>query len=64
MDNIKLHLLIQERCHRVPLDDTIEELRNPSGILESEYRKIQEGLLKEERDKGLNRDTFIQSFNK
>lgn len=49
MDNIKLHLLIQERCHRVPLNDTIEELRNPSGILYSEYKRIQEELLKERR---------------
>lgn len=46
MDNIKLHLLIQERCHRVPLDNTIEELRNPSGILYSEYKRIQEKLSK------------------
>lgn len=39
MGNIKLYLLIQERCHRVPLDDTIEELRNPSGILNLSIEK-------------------------
>lgn len=64
MDNIELHLLTQERCHKVPLSDYREELKNPSGILESEYRKILEKLLKEERDKELKRDTFIRSFNK
>lgn len=50
MNNVELHLLTQERCYRVPLSDDKEELRNPSGILESEYRKIQEELLKEERN--------------
>lgn len=37
-----LHLLILSKCHRVPIDDTIEELRNPSGVLYDEYKKIQE----------------------
>lgn len=37
-----LHLLILSKCHRVPIDSTIEELRNPSGVLYEEYKKIQE----------------------
>lgn len=41
-----LHLLILSKCHRVPIDSTIEELRNPSGILYSEYKRIQEKLSK------------------
>lgn len=36
----ELHLLVQERCHRVPLYDTIEELKNPTGILAEEYSRI------------------------
>lgn len=49
MDNIELHLLIQKRCRRVSLSDYKEELEKPSGILESEYRRIREELLKEGR---------------
>ena len=36
----ELHLLVQERCYRVPLYDTIEELKNPTGILAEEYSRI------------------------
>lgn len=38
----KLHLLIQSKCKRVPKDDSEKEMKNPSGILEYEYRKIRE----------------------
>lgn len=44
---LQLHLLVQSKCHRVPISNTIEELKNPSGILESEYREILDKLLKE-----------------
>lgn len=47
MDEIQLHLLVQEKCHRVPLLNTIEEIKNPSGILESEYREIETEYLKQ-----------------
>lgn len=50
MDNIELHLLIQRRCHRVPLSDTIEELKNPTGILAEEYSRIWKEL-KEQKEK-------------
>ena len=36
----EMHLLVQERCHRVPLYDTVEELKNPTGILAEEYSRI------------------------
>lgn len=42
-----LHMLIQSKCHRVPLDDTLEELINPSGILASEYDRIRKEILNE-----------------
>lgn len=41
-----LHLLVLSKCHRVPLNDTIEELKNPSGILYSEYAETRKQLLK------------------
>lgn len=40
MTEIDLHLLVQKRCHRVPLYDTIEELKNPTGIIAEEYSRI------------------------
>lgn len=40
----KLHLLIQSKCKRVSKDDSEKEMKNPSGILEYEYRKIREEL--------------------
>lgn len=40
-----LHLLIQSKCHRVPMYDTVEELNNPSGILYTEYEKIKREIL-------------------
>ena len=43
--NKKLHLLIQSKCRRVPLDNSEKEMNEPSGILESEYRKIRDELL-------------------
>jgi hypothetical protein len=43
--NKELHLLIQSKCRRVPLDNSEKEMKEPSGILESEYRKIREELL-------------------
>lgn len=41
----ELHLLIQSKCKRVPLDNTEKEMKEPSGILEYEYRKIRDELL-------------------
>lgn len=40
MNKQDLHSLVQDRCHRVPLYDTIEELKNPTGILAEEYSRI------------------------
>lgn len=44
MTKVDLHLLVQERCRRVPLYDTIEELKNPTGILAEEYSRIMKQL--------------------
>lgn len=41
----ELHLLIQSKCRRVPLDNSEKEMKEPSGILEYEYRKIRNELL-------------------
>ena len=43
--DIELHLLIQSKCKRVPMDNSEKEMKEPSGILESEYRKIRDELL-------------------
>lgn len=53
MTDNELHLLVQSKCHMVPLYDTIEELRNPTGILAEEYSKIYKELkeLKEQKEK-------------
>lgn len=40
MTDNELHLSVQSKCHMVPLYDTIEELRNPTGILAGEYSRI------------------------
>jgi hypothetical protein len=44
IDETNLHLEVQKRCHRVPLYDTIEELKNPTGILAEEYSRIMKQL--------------------
>lgn len=48
MSDIELHLLIQSKCKRVPLDNTEKEMKEPSGILEYEYRKIRDELLEKQ----------------
>lgn len=50
MNEQELHLLVQSKCHRVPLYDTIEELRNPTGIIAEEYSRIYKEL-KEQKEK-------------
>lgn len=50
MTDKELHLLVQSKCHRVPLYDTIEELRNLTGIIAEEYSKIYKEL-KEQDEK-------------
>ena len=45
MSDIELHLLIQSKCKRVPLDNTEKEMKEPSGILYCEYKKVKEELL-------------------
>lgn len=44
MNEQELHLLVQSKCHRVPLSDTIEELKNPTGTLAEEYSRIMKQL--------------------
>lgn len=53
MTDNELHLLVQSKCHMVTLYDTIEELRNPTGILAEEYSKIYKELkeLKVQKEK-------------
>ena len=51
MTKVDLHLLVQERCRRVPLYDTIEELKNPTGILAEEYSRIYKELKEQKRRK-------------
>lgn len=50
MNKNDLHLLVQSKCYRVPLYDTIEELRNPTGIIAEEYSRIYKEL-KEQKKK-------------
>lgn len=40
MNKQELHLLVQSKCHRVPLSDTIGGLKNPTGVLAEEYSRI------------------------
>lgn len=40
MNKQDLHSLVRDKCHRVPLYDTIKELKNPTGILTEEYSRI------------------------
>lgn len=49
MNEQELHLLVQSKCHRVPLSDTIEELKNPTGILAEEYSRIWKELKEQRR---------------
>ena len=49
MNKNDLHLLVQSKCHRVPLRATHEEITNPTGILAYEYSKI----MKDMKDAGL-----------
>ena len=51
MTKVDLHLLVQERCRRVPLSDTIGELKNPTGILAEEYSRIWKELKEQKRRK-------------
>lgn len=46
--NKEIHLLIQSKCRRVPLDDSEKEMKEPTGILEYEYRKIRDELLEKQ----------------
>lgn len=52
MNKIELNTLIQKRCHKVPLDTTIKELINPTGIVVEEYLRI----IKEIKEYGGNDD--------
>ena len=52
-DDIELHLLIQSKCKRVPLDNSEKEMKEPSRILESEYRKIRNELLEKESEENV-----------
>lgn len=44
MNKNDLHLLVQSKCHRVPLRATHEEITNPTGILAYEYSKIMKDM--------------------
>ena len=51
MTKVDLHLLVQSKCHRVPLSNTIGELKNPTGILAEEYSRIWKELKEQKRRK-------------
>lgn len=51
MTDDELHLLVQSKCHMVPRYNTIEELRNPTGIIAEEYSKIYKELKEQEEKK-------------
>lgn len=51
MNKQELHLLVQSKCHRVPLSNTIGELKNPTGILAEEYSRIWKELKEQKRRK-------------
>lgn len=54
IDKIKLHLEVQKRCHRVPLYNTVEELRNPTGIYAEEYSRIMKQLKEDKQYENRN----------
>lgn len=40
MDEKELNKLVLSKCHRCPINNTEEELRNPSGVYAEEYSRI------------------------
>lgn len=55
MDEKELHRLVLSKCHRCPVSDIEEELRNPSGVYVEEYSRIWNEILKSEKPSLLKR---------
>lgn len=55
MDEKELHKLVLSKCHRCPMNDTEEELRNPSGVYVEEYARITDEILKSEKSSLIKR---------
>lgn len=64
MNEQELHLLVQSKCHRVPLYDTIEELRNPTGILTEEYSRIVKDMKEYEERYQYLKSLSIEEYDK
>lgn len=64
MDEQELHLLVQSKCHGVPLYDTIEELRNPTGIIAEEYSKIMKDMKEYEERYQYLKSLSIEEYDK
>lgn len=64
MTKVDLHLLVQERCRRVPLYDTIEELKNPTGIIAEEYSRIMKDMKEYEERYQYLKSLSIEEYDK
>lgn len=60
MNKNDLHLLVQSKCHRVPLRATHEEITNPTGILAYEYSKIMKEVRMEQYE---DRYQYLKSLS-
>lgn len=64
MTEIDLHLLVQSKCHRVPLSNTIGELKNPTGILAEEYSRIMKDMKEYEERYQYLKSLSIEEYDK
>lgn len=64
MNKNDLHLLVQSKCHRVPLRATHEEITNPTGILAYEYSKIMKDMKEYEERYQYLKSLSIEEYDK
>lgn len=64
MNKDDLHLLVQSKCHRVPLRATHEEITNPTGILAYEYSKIMKDMKEYEERYQYLKSLSIEEYDK
>lgn len=64
MNKNDLHLLVQSKCHRVPLRATHEEITNPTGILAYEYSEIMKDMKEYEERYQYLKSLSIEEYDK
>lgn len=64
MNKNDLHLLVQSKCHRVPLRATHEEITNPTGIIAEEYSKIMKDMKEYEERYQYLKSLSIEEYDK